>query len=115
MKKIPLPRRDMEQPKLLQNRVECLLGEEIEQTAFTKIAKKTMCLSYAYDVQKEMANSFICLGYEENQPNQLAHDCVMLSREERMELYFDDALQKMCYENVKMMWRNFIIRSINSK
>lgn len=102
----------MEQPDVLQRRVEFLIKERIEEKAYSKIVKEILCLAYAYVVKKKMLTiTFPCLGCEENQPNQLAHDCVMLTSEEILDINLEKAMNDVCHANVMLLWRDIAIRS----
>lgn len=90
-------------PKRLFVENDNIVVDEVQATERTKklrrLAKKVICTELWDFVKTKCAD--LCYGCSVDHPSQLQHDwCVMASDEERVDMFLDDAIKNLDYENI---------------
>lgn len=95
----------------VEQRIRSYTRELVEDRAYVKIIRDLLCFSYAFIVETKISELFVCSGCEENQANQLGHACLMLTDSERIDIYFERALETVNHLDAETLWRELLIQS----
>lgn len=95
----------------LEQRLRSYSRELVEERAYKIIVKDLLCLAYAIAIEPIVTDLFVCVGCLESQGNQEAHACVMLTPNDRIDIHFEEALNKVNHSDAEQIWREFLMRS----